>query len=355
MSKCTQSLAPHPRDRVTIPSQCYCNHSAYSSRSEYILYEAALFCHSFPLLIICISVYLCRWASVLFVWKLYIWRRKVLPFALRHRLYGIPSTCARTMPSRMTLVLFIHLLRSSDARSFAEANWALCGSYMVNNIHNETTVTIHSSNFPSWHLFPFSQFVTTLWIIKCLRSERWSLLHHFTRDVSAVPPCYSPSHGSVWNAGWMGRKLQRDSGGWRRGTSCIQTRDDDFPPHRGQIFQTVWLLIPRACDIIGNWAPALRKHAGQLGRMWLKLRSACRRRAREKRVKNEHREAIVHAKSRCMRSLLRFVSEQDCNVPNVAQVQAGAESRVHVSLVSGSRLNKAVSNSGHLRWQVILL
>lgn len=89
--------------------------------------------------------------------------------------------------------------------------------------------------------------------------------------------------------------------------------------------------------------------------MWLKLRSACRRRAREKRVKNEHREAIVHAKSRCMKSLLRFVSEQDCNVPDVAQVQAGAESRVRVSLVSGSRLNEAISNSEHLRWQVILL
>lgn len=64
-------------------------------------------------------------------------------------------------------------------------------------------------------------------------------------------------------------------------------------------FQTVQLLIPRACDIIGNWAPALRKHAGQLGRMWLKLWSACRRHAREKRVMDEHREAIVQAKSRC--------------------------------------------------------
>lgn len=91
--------------------------NACSRRSEYILYEAALFCHSFPLLIICISVYLCRWTSVLFVWKLYIWRRKVVCFAPRHHLHGTPLTCARTMPSRMTLVLFIHLLRSSDAHS----------------------------------------------------------------------------------------------------------------------------------------------------------------------------------------------------------------------------------------------
>lgn len=61
-------------------------------------------------------------------------------------------------------------------------------------------------------------------------------------------------------------------------------------------FQTVKLLIPRACDIIGDWAPALRKHAGELGRMWLKLWSACRRHAREKRVMDEHREVIVQAK-----------------------------------------------------------
>lgn len=243
MSKCTQSLAPHPRDRVTIPSQCYCNHNAYSSRSEYILYEAALFCHSSPLLIICISVYLCRWASVLFVWKLYIWRRKVLPFALRHRLHGIPSTCARTMPSRMTLVLFIHLLRSSDARSFAEANRAVSGSYMVNNIHNETTVTIHSSDFPSWHLFPFSQFVTTLlWIIKCLRSERWSLLHHFTRDVSAVR-CHRATRPPTGRCGMPA--------GW--GESCKGTAGDGgggLPASRPEMmtFHLIVVRFFKQCD-----------------------------------------------------------------------------------------------------------
>lgn len=174
---------------------------------------------------------------------------------------------------------------------------------------------------------------------------------------SEASPCHLPSHGSVRNAEWTGRKLQKGQRGWGRrgggwGTSCFQTRDGDFPPHRGRLFQTVWLLIPGACDIIGNRAPALRKHAGKLGRMWLKLRSAFRRRAREKRVKDGHRVAIVQAKSRCMRSPLRSVSEQDCYVPHLSQVEAGAESWV---CFSRSRCNKVISNSEHLRRQVILL
>lgn len=128
-------------------------------------------------------------------------------------------------------------------------------------------------------------------------------------------PCQSPSQGSARNVEWMGRKLQRDSGGGEEVEEGDFLRPNQrwwFSTSSWTSFQTVWLLIPSACDIIGNWAPALRKHAGELGRMWLKLRSARRRRAREKRVKNEHREAIVQAKSRCfwpcMRSLLRFVS-----------------------------------------------
>lgn len=151
------------RDRVTISPQCYCNHIAYSNWSEYILYEAALFCHSSSLLIICISVYLCQWTSVLFVWKLYIWRRKVLRFCCA---WSPPRDSAADLCQNDAFphdsCAFYSSVTLSWRSFLAEANWAVSGSYMVNNIHNKTTVTTHSSNFPSWQLFPLSQFVTTL-------------------------------------------------------------------------------------------------------------------------------------------------------------------------------------------------
>lgn len=72
-----------------------------------------------------------------------------------------------------------------------------------------------------------------------------------------------------------------------------------FPPHPGGLFQTVRLLIPRARDIIGNRAPALRKHAGELGRMWLKLWSAVADMLERNVGWTRHRLAIVHAKPDC--------------------------------------------------------
>lgn len=119
---------------------------------------------------------------------------------------------------------------------------------------------------------------------------------HTWRHHCELSPCHSLSPLPRANAKcWMEGKK---SAGWGGDFLCPNQRWC-FSTSSCMSFQTVQLLIPRACDIIGNWAPALRKHAGELGRMWLKLWSACRRRAREKRVMDEHREAIVQAKSHC--------------------------------------------------------
>lgn len=146
--------------------------------------------------------------------------------------------------------------------------------------------------FPSpslWHLYFES---LNVYVVKDALSA------HFSRDVNAVSChgviCRLLSHRPVWNAEWKRRKLRRDTAGF-------------LCPEQGWCFstsswrpcQTVRLLIPSACDIIGSWAPALHKHAGELGRMWLKLWSACHRSAREKRGMDEHRPAIVQAKLDC--------------------------------------------------------
>lgn len=148
---------------------------------------------------------------------------------------------------------------------------------------------------------PVTLSVTALFgIIKCIFRENRSTvsLRHFTGDVTAV----CPSRSRHIAPAVIFRQLvpQANNERWPAAfpVSCITLAVAAnpgwfFPPGPGGRFLTVLLLIPRTCDIIGSWAPALCKHAGELGRMWLKLWSMVAD------MLESNRQAIVHAKPDC--------------------------------------------------------
>lgn len=116
--------------------------------------------------------------------------------------------------------------------------------------------------------------------------------------------CRHLSHRSMRNAEFREKLCRERERHTEEGVSCIRlvvvaNPGWFFPPRPGGLFNSATLNTQSPCDIIGNWAPALRKHAGEFGKdVTQAVVNGCRH-AREQCRMDQHRLAIVHAKPDC--------------------------------------------------------